>query len=166
MNFDALRRFWKAAQPWVEGALGFPPDIDPKLYAREPPKGWNDEPRKQRPTARVQHSKVHHVAGRRFLEVESNDGGDMEWVNLMGLTTTEGTRTPYLTESDFEELARRGLDFEKAEVIKPLWADGKKRQTISTELGGSGSGFGVDTVKKYLAAYSRALGMESDENEG
>ena len=73
-----------------------------------------------------------------------------------------GQRQEVLTKADIEELKDRGLDVQKAIIIKPYWAKGFTRSEISAILSRIGEkrvkGYGISTVGKICASLSHSSG--------
>jgi hypothetical protein len=141
----------------VTGAW-FDPDVHglPPLKTR--PKGDGSA----RPTER---RKVRIIAGRRFAEAIDNDG-QLAWENLAFKTVKQSAKSDYLTDFDRDELAQNGLEEDKAEVLKPLWAGEMTNPQIVEALNGEAQryGFGLSSIKAYTSAFSRALTTELSEN--
>lgn len=87
-----------------------------------------------------------------------------EWSRVRGSATGE-SRNSEITDADIVVINDRGLSIDKARKIKPLWAEGMKRREISEILGGVGSGWSPDTIKKYTAAFT-AANAEIESKDG
>ena len=97
--------------------------------------------------------KVHFIGGQRFAEVQGSTF-DSEWVNL-SISHTSGNREEFLTPADLREIDAANLDRDKAEIIKPMWADELTNAQILQRLNGDAEkyGFGLRTIEKYTAAF-------------
>lgn len=98
--------------------------------------------------------------------VYAPDDSFMDEESIFAITKVdEQNLTPgkvsHLTEPDIEVLSERGLNLDKARVLKPYWAKGLSRNATSSMLSRSNgqrvSGFSASTVGSIFAAFSTAL---------
>jgi hypothetical protein len=126
-----------------------------------PPLKMSEKQRTEKGKKQVERRKIHTIQGQRFAEGVDEDGG-LFWENITGRTAKESSRSHDLTDYDHAELTNAGLDTDKAEMLKPMWADGLTNPQIVNAINGDADryGLGLRTIESYTSAFSRALAAE------
>lgn len=134
---------------------------DPRNTPRSP---WQLE-EAVRQQVREQPQDVKYYAGQAFTEtVIKNEDGTVTVEDIRLNTNSHGHRAEFLTAEDKAALIARKLTIEKAQVIKPHWAQGRSAAEAAQSI--DRRGYGHRTVQEYYAVFNAVTpSPESDRGQ-
>lgn len=119
---------------------------NPKKHTLKVPNGQKKEDKKT-PSKQTQRTDIVYSGGKAFIQKDTADGFEADIYN-----GSKDERQGHLTDTDKDEVKRKGLDMDKAAEIKKTWAAGMSAKETETHI--NKKGFKLRTIQKYFAVFN------------